>query len=349
MDSKHIVPLSNSETSSFCSQMAVILKSGISSIEGITMMLEESDQPDEKELLTQIQNRLMETGIFYESLDETGVFPAYMVQMVQIGEQTGKLDDVMDSLAGYYEKESSLAQTIKNAIAYPMIMLAMMLLVILVLITKVMPVFDQVFQQLGASMTGFPRAVLMLGTFLNRHAILVLCFLAVIACVVFYLVKSTKGQKLFYRFLNNFKKTRILSERIAAYRFSNGMALTLSSGLPPEECLNLTTKLIDQKTFQNRLSDCLASVSEGEDLCDSLLKHEVFTGLYARMASIGYRTGAMDEVMQKIAAGYEEDVDARLNGMIAAIEPTLVIILSVIVGIILLSVMLPLIGILSGL
>lgn len=127
------------------------------------------------------------------------------------------------------------------------------------------------------------------------------------------------------------------------------MALTLSSGLTPEECLNLAIQLTDQEAFKNRLDQCKTAVSQGQDLCEALLEHGVFTGAYARMAAIGSRTGVLDEVMSKISLQYEEDIDARISGMIAAIEPTLVIILSVIVGIILLSVMLPLMGIMAGL
>lgn len=349
MGKKKLTPFSNMEAASFCSQMAIILKSGISSIEGITIMLEDVSQENEKQLLLQIQETLMQTGSLYEALAAAGVFPAYLLNMVQIGEQTGKLDDVMDSLANYYEKEASLAQTIKNAVTYPLIMLMMMTLVILVLITKVMPVFNQVFEQLGTQMTGFSRIILNIGIFINAHAIIFFGILAALVIFVIFLIKSSKGQSLFRSFADKFASNRDLSQKIAAYRFSNGMALTLSSGLTPEECLNLASELTEQASFRNKLEQCRASVSQGNDLCEVLLEQGIFSGTYARMATIASRTGVLDEIMDKIAAQYEEDIDARISGMIAAIEPTLVIILSVIVGIILLSVMLPLMGIMSGL
>ncbi len=349
MGKKKLTPFSNMEAASFCSQMAIILKSGISSIEGITIMLEDASQENEKQLLLQIQETLMQTGSLYEALAAAGVFPAYLLNMVQIGEQTGKLDDVMDSLANYYEKEASLAQTIKNAVTYPLIMLMMMTLVILVLITKVMPVFNQVFEQLGTQMTGFSRIILNIGVFINAHAIIFFGILAALVIFVIFLIKSAKGQSLFRSFADKFASNRDLSQKIAAYRFSNGMALTLSSGLTPEECLNLTSELTEQASFRSKLEQCRASVSQGSDLCEVLLEQGIFSGTYARMATIASRTGVLDEIMDKIAAQYEEDIDARISGMIAAIEPTLVIILSVIVGIILLSVMLPLMGIMAGL
>ena len=152
--------LSNTELYSFCNQMALILKSGISSIEGISIMLEESEDASEKTILQTIYDSLIESGNFADSLECTGVFPSYMLHMIQIGEQTGKLDNVMQSLSTHYEREENIAKAVKNAVAYPLIMITMMVIVILVLITKVMPIFNQVFAQLGQEMTGFSKALL---------------------------------------------------------------------------------------------------------------------------------------------------------------------------------------------
>ena len=137
-------PLSNAETAAFCSQIAMILRSGISSIEGISIMLEDTTEPEEKRLLESINTMLLNTGSLHLALEDTHAFPDYMIQMVQIGEQAGKLDEVMTSLADYYEKEAALNQTIHNAVTYPLLMIFMMILVILVLVTRVMPIFNQV-------------------------------------------------------------------------------------------------------------------------------------------------------------------------------------------------------------
>lgn len=213
MGKTNFTPFSNMEAASFCSQMAIILKSGISSIEGITIMLEDAQHEDEKQLLTQMQETLLQTGSLHESMANTNVFPSYLLNMVQIGEQTGKLDDVMDSLGRYYEKEANLAQTLKNAVTYPLIMLAMMILVILVLITKVMPVFNQVFEQLGTQMTGFSRVILHIGTFINTHAIIFIGILVVVVAAVIFLLKSSKGQKIFRSLLDKFSNSRELSQK----------------------------------------------------------------------------------------------------------------------------------------
>ena len=116
-----IKPLTNTELASFCSQMAMILKAGISSVEGITIMLEDAGSSQEKEILRIICDTLQTTGNFREALEETGAFPSHMLHMAELGEQSGRLDEVMDSLSRYYEREESVAQSIKSAVTYPFI------------------------------------------------------------------------------------------------------------------------------------------------------------------------------------------------------------------------------------
>ena len=109
-----------------------------------------------------------ETGIFHQSIRDTKVFPEYMCNMIQIGEESGRLDEVMSALSEHYEQQETISRSIKNAITYPFIMITMMLAVILVLIVKVMPVFNQVYEQLGTGLTGVSKNILNLGILMNR-------------------------------------------------------------------------------------------------------------------------------------------------------------------------------------
>lgn len=348
MADRTLTPLTNAEVQAFCSQMSMILKSGISSTEGISIMLDDSQNKEEQDFLKVTLDTLNVTGSLYEALKDTGACPDYFLYMVQIGEQTGTLDDVMTSLSDYYEKEDSLSKTIRTAVSYPLMMIVMMIAVILILITKVMPVFNQVFHQLGSDMTGISRGFLNMGTFLNSHAVIFTIILLALVVLFIYLFRTSSGQKKLKNFARHFGVMRKLSEKIATRRFADGLALTLGSGLTPQDSLHFSLQLVEKSDFRTRLEACEDAVSCGDDLCDTLLKHHIFPGLYARMASIGSRTGSMDEVMKKIASCYEEEIDEQIDGLISAIEPTLVIILSIIVGIILLSVMLPLVSIMAG-
>ncbi|MGO5053846.1 type II secretion system F family protein [Lachnospiraceae bacterium LCP25S3_G4] len=341
-------PLSNIEISSFCSQMAMILQAGISTLEGISIMQSDAKDSSEESILKQLYETMITTGNFYESLEESGVFPNYMLYMVNIGEETGKLDEVMISLSEHYEREDTITKTIKNAVTYPLIMIGMMILVILVLIVKVMPIFNQVFQQLGQEMTGLSKGILHIGTTINHYSIFFTVLLILFISFTFYVTKTKNGQATLMTIGYKCSFSKTIYNEIAACRFASGMALTLSSGLNPEQSIELVSKLIENHIFQKKIAVCDQLIRDGENFEVALLKSTIFSGVYARMASIGSKTGSLDEVMKKIAARYEEDIDTKISHILSILEPTLVISLSIIVGIILLSVMLPLMSIMSN-
>lgn len=341
--------LSNLEVAGFCSQMAMILKSGFSTTEGISLMQSDAVNPEEEALLECMYQEVLESGQLCPALQELGVFPDYMVKMVEIGEETGNLDEVMEALSKHYEREEAISQEIKGALTYPLIMIGMMLLVIIVLLTKVMPVFNQVFKQLGREMTGISKGMLLFGNAISRYAVVLVGIFVLFVVALIYVTKTKAGRKQLLKVGCHFKAFRELYEKKAACRFASGMYLTLKSGLSPEQGIEFSQRLVDDSYFAKKVSDCRAKLEEGCDLGEAFRQSGVFSGLYARMAVIANRSGRMDEVMDKIASQYEEEIDGRLSAFISVLEPTLVIVLSVVVGIILLSIMIPLMGIMSGL
>lgn len=344
-----MTPLSNMEISAFCGQMTMILSSGISPFEGITMMLEESNSHAEEVLLQCIHKKLSENGTLYEALLASQVFPEYLLHMVEIGEQSGKLDEVMASLANYYERKEEMTRAIKNAVTYPFLIIAMMLIVIIIILTKVLPVFNQIFAQFGQEMSGFPKALLYAGMVINRYAA-AFTVLLVFPMIVFFLIRKThRGKAAFMKFSYRFHFLKTFYDHTAACQFAEGMALTLSSGLNESYCLELVTKLIQNDFFIAKLHRCRELTENGMDFSLALTQSGIFSGIYGRMISIGSRTGHLDTAMKEVAEKYETELDTRLSDMVAMLEPTLVILLSIIVGFILLSVMLPLIGIMSAL
>ena len=344
-----IKALSQAETAAFCSQMAMILKAGISSLEGVTLMLEESQSAEEKALLSQINETLQMSGSLAQALEESGAFPDYLLQMVKIGEYSGRLDEVMDALALHYGREADLKAGIRQALTYPLIMGFMMLLVILILLTKVMPIFQQVFEQLGSEMTGLSGAILSFGLALNRYGLVLLVLLLLFALVLFYFFKSKGGQEAFSRIFSKMSFGRKLTSQLALCRFASAMALTLSSGLTNEECLTMASSLAEQEDLKEKLALCQEDLAQGEDLSRSLLARNVFGGVYARMVAIASKTGSLDQAMREIADRYQEDSDETIQGLLNILEPSMVILLSLVVGLILLSVMLPLMGIMASL
>lgn len=340
--------LSNTELTTFCSQFALILRSGISSLEGLSIMQEDSPKGEGQELLSGMIRTMEETGSLYEALTASEVFPPYLCSMVEIGEQSGRLDDVMASLSEHYRREDEMAKNIKSAVSYPLVMLGMMIVVIFILIVKVLPVFNEVFQQLGTGLGGISGTILSLGNTVSRYALVFVLVAAVIAGLFLYFAFTAKGRRQIRVFARSFLPTRKLMEKIACSRFASGMYLSLSSGLDTDQSLEMVSRLVDHPVIQEKIRNIQALILEGTSFADAVSQTNMFSGIYARMVSIGYKTGAMDDVMKQISVQYDEEIDSRMSDLVAKLEPTLVAILSIIVGLILLSVMLPLMGIMSN-
>lgn len=341
--------LSNTELAAFCEQTAMVLRAGISAMEGISIMKEDAQTEAERELLGVICEKMQETGTLAPALQETGVFPEYLCKMVQIGEETGTLDDVLASLERYYQRQESIAKGIRSALTYPLIMIGVMALVIVVLLTRVMPVFQQVFRQLGMEMSGFSRGALLLGNALSRYAAVFVAIIAALALVFIWLVKTKSGRARLENLGQHFRISREISDKMAVCRFAGGMSITLQSGLTPERGLELADELNENRFFGEKISACRKMLEEGSSMSEAFKEAKIFPGIYARMAELAGRTGMMDEVMGKLSDQIEEEIDEKIGSFISMLEPTLVILLSVIVGTILLSVMVPLLGILAGL
>ena len=146
--------LSATEVAGFCEQLAMILKAGIYLGEGLDMMAQDNARTEDQQTLTQLKEELERSGALAPALEAAEIFPAYMVQMVRLGEETGRLEEVMDTLAGHYTREQEIQDGIRTAVAYPALMLGMVVVIVGVLLTQVMPIFQQVFAQLGGMWEG---------------------------------------------------------------------------------------------------------------------------------------------------------------------------------------------------
>lgn len=340
--------LSNVEIASFCRQTALIIKAGITPAEGMDILAQDTASGEGQDLINSIGEICKKGEPFYQAIESTGVFPNYVVKLTALGEESGNLDAVLTSLAAYYEREQSVSENVKSAVTYPLIMIAMMFVVILVLVVKVLPIFQQVFIQLGTEMTPLASSLLSIGNTLSKYAIgiTIALFVFIGACLVLY--KTRAGRRRITRFFSHFPLTKKFYEKIAAGRFASGLYLSFTSGMDTYQSLDMISEIVENEQMQAKINKCKAMLDEDSNLPEALAKSEIFSRLHSRMVAIGFRSGSIDTVMKQISQNYEAETDRQINKIISIIEPTLVILLSVIVGIILLSVLLPLMGIMSS-
>lgn len=340
--------LSNKELALFCEQMNMIIKAGMTPYEGITIIMQDNS-PALQKTLKEVELQLELGNSLYQSLKTIPAFPTYMLDMISIGEKAGRLEEVFHSLHIHYLQQEQIYQNIKSAFTYPMIMITLMLTIVIVLITKVLPIFALVFNQLGSSFSSFSQMLLHLGQILTRYSSFFLVILAILCISLIYLTQSTKGKLHLNYLFTHCPLTKNLSLKIATSSFASATAIGLSSGLDIDESIELAKKIINNPLLENRVEQCLKQMQEHTDFTSALLQNQIFTGMYSRLIQIGFKTGNYDQVMLDVAKKYNEETYSQIEDTIAIIEPTLVAILSIIIGIILLSILLPLMGIMSSL
>lgn len=340
--------LSASELSAFCAQLALIIKAGIPAQEGVSILLEDAGSTGTRELLSSILEKLEEGAPLQESLASTGRFPKYLLDMAAIGEQSGRLDEVLDSLAAYYERSQAISRSIKSAVTYPAVMICVMAVIIGILIGSVLPIFNQVFQQLGSEMSSFAQGIMNLGSGLGRYSAVIVGVILVLIAAWAVLRRTAGGRAFLSRLAGSFFATRRIAAKVAAGRFASAMSMMLSSGLDVDQSLDMAEGLVEDGKTREKVRQMREQMGQGISFADALAQVQLFSGIYARMITVGFKTGSADAVMRKIAEQYEEEIDETIGKLLGILEPTLVAVLSIIVGMILLSVMLPLMGIMSS-
>lgn len=343
---KHSKPkLSNENLSGLCRQLAMLLRAGVPLAQGLELLGQDAQTPRERELFLRLQTLEQEHGNLTNALEETGLFPEYALRMVRLGEEAGRLDDVMASLADHYDREASLRDSIRGAVIYPIVMLGMLVVILAVLLTRVMPVFDQVFAQLGTRLTGVSRVLMEMGRGLRGGGAALACVALALAGAALWLKRKPD---IAYRLLRAFPWSRKLCEITALCRLAGALSLAISSGLNTGYALELAGELTRDPDFRRRLSRAGEALEETGDLTGALRAAGILTGAHSHLALVGSRTGALDDAFSRIAEECRAEADRSAAAAIALIEPTLVAVLSVLVGVVLLSVLAPMLGLLSA-
>ena len=343
--------MSSEELSSFCDQIALMLSSGMTLRDGIEMLAE--DEMKDKSLknrpYTNLYKIVDETGSLYVALKENEEdWPSYMIEMVDIGEQTGRLEDIMISLSTYYQREGRIRSAATSAITYPLVLGVMLVVIIGILLWRVLPIFRRVLASLGVGASSSGSVLMEIGTWVG-WGVLILIGLIVLAAIVIAILMKTKARDGVLKFLKNlFPPVRRLSEKLSASRVAGILSLMLSSGFPMENALEMAPAALADQESIDKVAGLRKNMQEGDTFSEALSKSGLFADFHHRMMKVAAASGHEPQVMGKIAEIYEEQVEDGLDHLISIVEPTLVALLCVVIGAILLSVMLPMAGVLSA-
>ena len=278
------------------------------------------------------------------------VFDALYVNLVEAGETGGILDTILQRLSSYIEKNVKLKRAVKSALVYPIAVLSVAAGVIVLLLWKVVPIFATLFLGLGVNLPLPTRIVIGLSNFVGSiFGLLILVAIVgiIIGLKVWY--GTPAGRMAIDRTLLKLPLIGLLLRKIAVARFTRTLGTLISSGVPILEGLEITARTAGNALIEKSLMEVRKGLEAGRNLADPLKDTKVFPGMVTQMIGVGEQTGAMDAMLQKIADFYEDEVDAAVKDLLAALEPMMIVFLGVVVGGIVISMYLPLFSLIGQL
>lgn len=333
--------------SGFCQELALLLRAGVTVEDGLATL--EADFSDRSGFLASLTKSCAEGASLTSALESSGAAPAYLLDMVRLGEKAGRLEPTLLSLSEYYDSRARLSAALKSALTYPIVLILMLAAVVAVLVTQVLPIFAEVFSQMGAQLPDLSLSLIAFGKTLSAASAVIVWVLAalVLMALVIYLIpplRERAGKSLRRRFgASGFLRRTVTAQ------FAAAMATAISSGLDADESVTLAGGVVGGIDRVDRgLVRCRRLLQEGGGLEEALAASGIFSAGDGRLLALGAKTGSAEEVMDRIARRGRDEALSSIDAALGRLETALVVIISGVVCAVLLSVMLPLTGIMSS-
>lgn len=341
--------LSNDQLSGLCQALSLLLHAGIPLGDGLSLLSDEDVPSSLRAILDGMARQTDQGSSLAEAVRGAGCFPDYVCGLLTVGERSGRTEEALSSLAAYYENRARLDRRLRSILLYPAVLLLIMLAVLVVLLTRVLPVFNDVYANLGSRLSGLAGGLLALGRVLDRAMPALFVLLALVLGLLVLFASSPAFRQRALGWWRKGRGDRGVSRKLNTARFARSLSMGLSSGLPLEEAISLSAALLDDvPAARQRCAHCLARLEQGAPLTQAMTDADLLPKGECRLLELGLRSGSGDSAMSQIARRLSEESEASLEEAVGRIEPTLVIITSALVGVILLSVMLPLMHIMSS-
>jgi len=326
----------------FTRQFATMIDAGLPLVQCLEILGGQSPNPTFKKVILDIKKTVEGGSTFADAIRKhPKIFDELFVNLIAAGEVGGILDTIMNRLAVYIEKAMKLKKRIKGAMVYPAVIMVVALGVVTILLLWVIPVFSQMFDDMGGTMPAMTLFVMNLSNWLQNNIIYILLGggAAIVGFNFFY--KWDKGRKIVDNLILKIPVIGDLIRKVAVARFTRTLGTMLSSGVPILDALDICSKTAGNRTIEAAISKTRVSISEGKNISAPLQETNVFPSMVVQMIAVGESTGALDTMLNKIADFYDDEVDAAVEALTALMEPALMVFLGIIIGGLVISMYLP--------
>jgi type IV pilus assembly protein PilC len=332
----------------FTRQFSVMLDAGLPLVQCLEILGDQEENRTFQAIIQQVRSDVESGASLADSMRKhPKAFDALFTNMVAAGESGGILDIILQRLSVYIEKAVKLNSQVKSALIYPVAIILIAALVVFIILWKVIPVFAQLFAGLGGEMPLLTRIVISASNFVADYFFLIVIVI-VFACVAVNRWHNTPhGKRILDSALLKIPVIGMLLRKISVARFCRTLGTLTASGVPILDGLEITAKTAGNAIIEDSIMAVRKSVEEGKTIADPLAQTKVFPSMVVQMINVGEQTGALDQMLSKIADFYEDEVDTAVAGLMKLIEPVMITVLGAVIGTIVAAMYLPLYSILS--
>jgi type IV pilus assembly protein PilC len=326
----------------FTRQFSVMLDAGLPLVQCLEILGSQEDNRHFKEIIRQVRIDVESGASLADAMRKHPVaFDDLYVSMIAAGEAGGILDIILQRLSNYIEKSVRLRSQVRTAMMYPAAVISIAILVVWVILWKVIPVFAQLFAGVGAELPFLTRAVIAASNFVGRYSIFIIALLIAGGMFLNRWHKTYRGRRVIDAFMLRLPIIGQLLLKIAVARFCRTLSTLTSSGVPILEGLEITARTSGNAIVEDAIMAVRKAVEEGKTISEPLAETKVFPPMVVQMINVGEQTGALDQMLSKIADFYEEEVDTAVAGLMKLIEPLLITFLGGVIGTIVTAMYMP--------
>ncbi|GAU79398.1 type II secretion system F family protein [Fusibacter sp. 3D3] len=326
----------------FCKQLSTMLSAGMPLLNSLEVLVYQSDNATLKMTTKEVATQVQKGDVLSAAMGKfPKVFPVLLIRMIEAGEMTGNLDGVLIRMTEHYTKENKINSKIKGAMIYPMVLGVLVIVVVVGLLVFVMPTFVDMFLSAGVKLPLPTQVLLGISDMIKHFWYLFIIGIGASFFTIRTLLKTDNGKRFFDRLKLKTPVIKVNIAKIATSRFTRTLSTLLGSGIPIIQALDSAGRVTNNMVVIDGIEKVSEDIKKGVKLSALLKDIGVFPPMMISMVNIGEESGALEDMLEKTAEYYDEELDAAIQKMIAIIEPVMIIVMALVVGFIVIAMMLP--------
>ncbi len=326
----------------FSRQFATMIDAGLPLVQCLEILASQQENPEFKKILIDVKASVEGGSTFADALRKhPKAFDSLYVNLIAAGEIGGILDTILNRLSGFLEKAEKLKGKVKSAMTYPVVVILIATLIVTGLLIWVVPIFDDMFKGFGQALPAPTQLVVNMSNALKSSWYIIIAAIVGTGVAISRIYATPKGRRALDSLMLKSPVIGDLLRKTAVARFTRTLGTMLSSGVPILEALEIVAKTAGNTVIEEAIMKARTSLSQGKTLAEPLIETKVFPGMVTQMISVGESTGALDNMLTKIADFYEDEVDAAVDALTSMIEPLLMAFLGIVVGGLVIALYLP--------